>query len=689
MPRYVADLAPKQLLEEAYKLLVKDQARLGGTNYPAYKGKTISPMSSLTQRSRELTDQFAQKGAPYSKKIESVLQRGNQDISRENIEALLGTLRRDQQGFNYNKTLGTLKKQFGSSYKPREYEFARKSEKDLTRGLNEASGKLQDLSRTSGILEGNRNQQIAKTLQLLQQEKQGRREGLTGALEMFVKQKQAYNNIVNKANKDAFEDETQNPQKRMQMLQEMLEPIQRGLDQGIPPELEKVKGQQIAQALKAYGIDTSKPIEEWENTRLPQPTYPGDRVAPLTPGMKASYSLLERLSPSLKDELSEDRKNIIQGLMGHENIGTKALQNVPVATRGQIEQLEKQARQTIKKDLGALNNQYIKLGQYGSPQHMTMAEKRARDVNKSVLEQRNKLIEDALKNQLTTEHGAEINNIKRLNQIGSQQHKQFGDILLDARTLNKRGSTEWENEQAKNEELYKNFQNERLWEWPHLRNQIRGNAQNEFIKGLGERNIDLDRLSQLNTSYSEMEKELEKRNQDILNNRQYYDSRLATLEEELASARKEREEQARRNAEYQEKMRVEAEQRQQAVEQEKQRLANIAPNMRPQPGRVDRNLHHLRLSANTLLHQNLLPEWTPPSLGQANERQILLQKIKEAYKQSPKDYSFPQDPRAFEEHWKNKFEDPKYNTTYSQTMDDYWKNNFPQYTLGYKRFFNN
>ena len=66
--RTVGQLSYPELAQEAQKLLTRDQSRLAGSNYPVYKGKTTTPMSTLTQRQRELEAQFRGKPAPYSKK---------------------------------------------------------------------------------------------------------------------------------------------------------------------------------------------------------------------------------------------------------------------------------------------------------------------------------------------------------------------------------------------------------------------------------------------------------------------------------------------------------------------------------------------------------------------------------------------------------------------------------------------
>ena len=54
------------MVEKGYRQLSTDRARLSSLNYPAYRGKTISPMSDLTQRARGLQEYYASKPIPYS-----------------------------------------------------------------------------------------------------------------------------------------------------------------------------------------------------------------------------------------------------------------------------------------------------------------------------------------------------------------------------------------------------------------------------------------------------------------------------------------------------------------------------------------------------------------------------------------------------------------------------------------------
>jgi hypothetical protein len=173
---------------------------------------------------------------------------------------------------------------------------------------------------------------------------------------------------------------------------------------------------------------------------------------------------------------------------------------------------------------------------------MKAAEKRARELNQAMLEHKNSLLAGSLKNQLSTQHQSDIGNIKQLDMLAGAGQKEFGDLMNNITNLNKLGSTKWNNNQAENEELYKNYQNENLWEMPHMRNMAtqtgRRNAQNEIFSGMLDRNISLDNLANLNVNYSELEKERDKYKSDYNDAQHHYQGDLNNLQQIIDTQKK-------------------------------------------------------------------------------------------------------------------------------------------------------
>lgn len=509
-------------LEDGYKRLATDRARLAGTNYPSYQGNTISPMSDLTQRARGLREYYGSKPAPYMNKIGAVLNRptGFSDSSRNSLtDTITGTQRR----FN-DSLLGDLQKTFRSSYAPRVEKFQRKSEKDLGRGVREFTGKLSDINTLSRNLDQRANQTTAKVLQGLSGEKQTRRNLLIDNLEQFGSQKHALNNLQLQAEKAAFDQEVSSPYEKANMLEAALS---RANTQGtgeMHPDLASSAANQVNQAMTAYNSPTTR--------------YPGQMVANATPELQTSHELMGGLSSKFRDTFYPERKELTTKLSGADtSISDQALTKIPENIAGQIEQLEYAGKKRLKSDLGTLANKYTRLGQHGSPQHMKAAEDRARDLNQAILEQRNQLIEGNLKNQLQMQHQSNIGDVKQLGMLGELGQQEFGGTLQNIRDLNKLGSTKWKNNQAENEELYKNYMNESLWMWPHMRGQAmrsgKISAFSDLLNTMGKNNISLDNLANLNANYQEMEKEQDNYKNQIESQANQYQGHINSLQSQL------------------------------------------------------------------------------------------------------------------------------------------------------------
>jgi len=551
------------LLEKGYKQLAGDRARLSGSNYPAYQGKTLSPMSDLTQRARGLQEYYGSKPTPYSDKISSVLSRptGLSEVSTSGLLENTGGRQRDYG----NSLLGNLQKEFRSSYNDRVDRFQRKSGEDINRGIGEFRGKLGDISTLSRNLDQNANQSTAKALQGLSGQKQARRNLLIDNLEQFGNQKHALNNLKLQADKAAFNQEVNAPYEKANMLEEVLNRGSNAVRGDIHPDLENSMVNQINQAMTAYNAPTSK--------------YKGQMIADSNAELDTSHQLMGGLSSKFRDSFYPERKELTGRLSNSEqSVSQSALDKVPEAIRGQIEQLEYAGKKRLKSDLGTLANKYTRLGQYGSPQHMSAAEERARELNQSTLEQRNKLIEGNLKNQLQMQHQSNIGDIKKLGMLGDLGQQEFGDSIKNIRDLNRLGSTKWQNSQAENEELYKNYMNEAMWMWPHMRGQAmrsgRSGAFSDVFNTMKNNNISIENLANLNKNYQEMVKERDNYSTQVNNQANKYQGQISSLQSQLN-------EQKRLLAEKQkiaEQERLLAQKRLEESRKEQQRLSSIVPN---------------------------------------------------------------------------------------------------------------
>jgi septum formation inhibitor MinC len=559
------NLSLEELIEEGYKRIARDRARLSGTNYPAYRGNMIAPMSDLTQRARGLQEKFSSKAAPFSKKIERVLNRKSAGIGEDDIARQLEFIKQGQQGYSQNNILGKLQKRFGASYdQNRAAGFSQKLGKDTERGLAELGSNLRNIGDLSANLDRTRNQQTAKMLQEMQAQKQMRRGDLVSSLQQFGNQKHALANMKSQAARNQFDQEVNSPYRKIDSLQQMLDTMSRGMEGGIHPDLEQSKFQELQKAIGLY-----------DGTKGP---YTGQLIADATPEMEVSQQLLGNLNPNFRDSMYDKRKSTVKNLVGKDSVSKAVLEQLPENIKASVGQLEYAGKKRLKQDLSGLAQKYIKLGQHNSPQHIKSAEERAREINQAMLEQRNRLLESTLKNDLTQQHQSDIGMLKDLDIQGLQGQREFGDVMGNIRSLNQLGTTKWKNNQADNEELYKNYSNEASWELPHMRRMAEQRGKQgafaDIFSGMQERNISLENLANLNTNYSEMEKERDRYRGELDTEKKRYQGQLDSMQKiidtqkremALAQARAQEEARARatrqaeENARYAERQRQEAE----------------------------------------------------------------------------------------------------------------------------------
>ena len=535
--------SPYELVEEARKLLARDQARYASEPPLTYKGKMAPPKSALTQRAQALESKYAQKPAPMSRKIESVLARPAEGLP---IDFINDIMRNTQSQGVTQPAVQTLQSLFGPYYTPQRTERMQyKMGKDIGRGLGEVGGRLATTSKGVEALDARRNREMANTLTTLSDAKQAQRQALIDNLYQFGNQKHAYGGFVNDANRGLFEAEVAAPYKRMSALESALSPY-RGLtaDSTVDPSTSSAIVQNVAQALRAYGVDPMKSPNQWDSTQGNQ-GYRGKLTADMPPEMLASHNMLERLSPKLQGPYTAQKKDLVQQLLASPSLGRGAAAQLPTALEPQAAALNKQAKDRLKKDLGALNARYIGLGQYNSPQHIAESERRARDINQSALEGLGRMTEGELKKQLDLQNASTTGNLEKLQTLGKQDVKDYGDVLRNLRDLNKQGATKWRNEQDELEDIFKNYQAERAWEMPHMRNAMRreayGEAANVFGKSAAQ-SMALDELANLRARYDEVNKERSQFNDeiqrlrgDLSSKEQYYNTRMQQIQQQAAA----------------------------------------------------------------------------------------------------------------------------------------------------------
>lgn len=582
-----------ELRDKAKQILLRDSSKLAGTNYSPYPGQTIAPMSALTQRAQALEQRRLAKGMPYQQGLSTLANAPTQGITPDNINNIVGNVAGSQANFDRNIALNKLTRQYGPRLDPYLPRLENKLQQDATTKLGELGSDIEGLNAPIRKLEGKKNRAAFTALSQSARAKESRERGLINDLYGYGEQKHG---IINKgltAEKARFEAEKNDPYARLQNLQQALGNLSggEGGDLAGHPDLDKLNAQQLTRALQAYGIDTGKPIDQWETAnRTNTPVYPGQLVAPVNQTLDRSYKLAEELSPFYKERNYLDRKLTRKDVQNTPGSINRAVEALPGQLNPKFEALDREAKRKLKSDINALNAKYIKQGTYGSQAHLQAVANRTRELSEATLDSRNKATKENLLKGVTSNLYDDINKIGKLGEYDQLANTEQGNNLADIKATNLRGLEKWKNDQEQNEQLYRSYQNERSWQQPRLLNNARSTGVAAGIEGgigsvfnhFNNQGIDLSSISDLRNRYSELERELENRNTSLRSAEEY-----RTRQEELAqqnASEFERERNQRINLErerneFNQRLQQEIAARQ-AMEQDQQRRAELERQQR-------------------------------------------------------------------------------------------------------------
>jgi len=405
--------------------------------------------------------------------------------------------------------------------------------------LGELGSDIENLNAPIKELEGKKNRSAFMALTQSTKAKEAREKGLINDLYGYGEQKHG---IVNKgltAEKARFEAEKNDPYVRLQNLQQVLDTIGGESEEILShPDLAPMNAQQLVKALQAYGIDTNKPVNQWESSsRTNMPVYQGKLVEPINPTMDRSYKLAEELSPFYKDKNYLDRKLTRKDVINTPNSINQVVEGLPQSLNPKFEALDYEGQKKLEADLNALNAKYIRQGTYGSGAHLKSVSNRMRELNDATLTSRGNYVKNDLLKNITSKHREDINKIGKLGQYDQLANTEFGNTLGEIKNTNLKGLEKWKNDQENNEQLYKSYQNEKSFQQPMLLNNARGTGYASGVEGgintvfnhFNNQGIDLSSISDLQGRYSELEKELASRNDAIKSAEDY-----KTRQEELA-----------------------------------------------------------------------------------------------------------------------------------------------------------
>lgn len=503
------NLTPEQILFEISKLTSADRARLNTGNYAAYPGSANTPKSPLTSKAQTFSGQYGQ-NLPYNSQISSVLGRSGQGFNPATMSKYLSDSQNRQAEYGANTISPMLQNQFGAAYAPYAADFNRMQGIHNAQGMEEFRSKFSNLADASNTLEKNRNRSITGTLQGAQKDTQNRQNATVALLEQLGRQEQGYGNIVNDAKKQSFAQEVAYPEQQLKFLEGAMTPLQQELDKGdnAHPDLKRMRGKEAAAALAAYKRNTNLPTNNQTGMggNGANGIYNGTMVAPLPPEILSTYKAMGNLSPDYQDQYAAPRNAILNQAANGGNLTDQVLQNLPGQMEGRLGTLERKGQERLNEDIRRINNDFTKINQYGSPAHLNAVQKRASQVNKAVLEHRNDATEQELGGSLQRAHSGQIADLEKAQLYGQQGQTEYGNMLQQVLAQNKVGADKWMGDQDEVDKKYQNFQNEGMWQYPHMRQSLRSEALNDIL-GVqkAQKDINLDKLNLLNTRYSDLE----------------------------------------------------------------------------------------------------------------------------------------------------------------------------------------
>lgn len=499
-----------QLQDLARKKLLEDRIKLSGTDYSPYPGKTVSPMSALTQRAQALDERRAKKGMPYSNSLNTLANKEPEGITQPDLQMLLDNLGNKHRDFNRNITGRRLDKQFGRAFDPYYGKYDSKFQKDTGLRLGDTAVDLDSLnSEIKNLDKSNRYRTAFSALTNSSLSKQARHKELTDNLHSFGNQKHGINNMNLTAEQARFNAERREPYERLANLQRATGGINMDEEH---PDLLQHNASQLGKAITAYDMKT--------------PTYQGKLAEPINADLATSYSLLEDISPKYQDANYAARKQTRNRIVNDPNTMGKFIRN---KLQGNLDPkvalLDQEAKQKAKADMTALNAKYIKQGMYGGQAHMQDASNRMRELNAAAFGANAKTMKNELTSGVSSVHSDNMSDIRKLGQFDQLANSEFENVMGDIKRTNTTGLEKWKNEQGKNEQLYKAYQNEKGYQQPRMldgkfREGVGYGSEeaSNYLKGMG---IDLSEISDLKGRYDNLEKELMSNRAEIKNRNDY------------------------------------------------------------------------------------------------------------------------------------------------------------------------
>jgi hypothetical protein len=437
------------LREQALAIINRDIGRMVGNTTPAYRGKTSVPMSALTQKKRELEDRFNSTPAPYSVEASGVLSRTPQGFNEGQKTSLLDLLSSGQRGVG-NTGWKLMERQFGDRTSSRAPGYYNRFEKNLNKGLPLSRAGIDALSSDAKGLESEFNEGLGNSLNALGNTEKAKRAGLTNMLGQFGNQQHIYSHLANAADKNKYYAELNAPKQKMKALYNI---VNSGGDLGsMGPYGEAAAVKILEKGLNLYNS--------------PTPSYSGTSLANVPEELTASHRLLGELSHDYNDSTRAERDKLYGSLMGRENVGLRAIGDLPTIYDPQADKLDSETKRLLKAEKARISMDHERKGTYGSQSHLSQTEDAINRIAKSRFGNRNNLLQDVLRGRMSSLNKSDMNDLNWLNSLGQQGLSEYQDVLGKISGMNQLGVDKWLNAQDELNQRRERFEEERNQEWP-------------------------------------------------------------------------------------------------------------------------------------------------------------------------------------------------------------------------------
>jgi len=437
------------LREQALAVINRDVGRMVANPTPVYRGKTSVPMSALTQRKRALEDQFASNPAPYSVEANSVFNRTPQGFNEGQKTSLLDILSSGQRGVG-NTGWRMMGKQFGDRTGSRQTGFYNKFDKNLNKGLPLSRVGIDALSNDAQGLDSEYNSGLGNSLNALGNAEKAKRAGLTNILGQFGNQQHIYSHLANSEDKNKYYAEVNAPKQKMKALYNIV-------NSGGNPDNMGPYGEAAAVKVLEKGLNLYN---------SPTPTYSGQQLANVPEELAVSHRLLGDLSHDYNDSSREARDKLYGSLMGRENVGSRAIGDLPTIYDPQVDKLDSDTKRLLKAEKARISMDHERKGTYGSQSHLSQTEDAINRIAKSRFGNRNNLLQDVLRGRMSSLNKSDMNDLNQLNSLGQQGLSEYQDVLGKISGMNQLGVDKWLNAQDELNQKRERFEEERNQEWP-------------------------------------------------------------------------------------------------------------------------------------------------------------------------------------------------------------------------------